>query len=337
MKLSAFSVVDPHPGEPTRNAERQKEVVRLAEAADSAGLASLWVAEHHFGESGLCPAPAVLLAACGARTRRLRLGSLVSVLPFHDPVEVAEEYALLDRLIDGRLNFGVGSGYIATELEGFGIDGTTKRERFDRGLETIRAAWDGAEVRVDRPGARPVRLNVRPVQTPHPPIWVAVQRREAIPHVAARGLSVALIPYATVKSVDELAQEIAEYRAALPTGARGEVAVAMHTFVGPDAHRARDSLQRYLDGRLATASTFYQQKVAADPHAAQASALEAAGFVLFGSAEEFRQRLLELEKIGVDELLAIVDFGDLPFRLSVETVRAMGVAVSDGAHPHESM
>ncbi|MGI0068038.1 MAG: LLM class flavin-dependent oxidoreductase [Thermoplasmata archaeon] len=337
MKRSVFSVVDPHPGEPTRNAERQKEVVRLAEAADSAGLSALWVAEHHFGDTGLCPSPAVLLAACGARTRRIRLGPLVSVLPFHDPVELAEEYALLDRLLDGRLNFGVGSGYVATELDGFGIDLTSKRERFDRALATIRSAWAGEEVRVDRPGSHPVRLNVRPLQLPHPPITVAVQRREAIRHVAEHGFSIALIPYATVKDRAELAEEIAEFRRAAPAGSTAQVAVAMHTYIGADVRRAREALQRYLDSRLASASTFYQHKVADDPHAAHASAIESSGLALFGSAEEFRREAAALEAIGVDELLAIVEFGDLPFRLTVESVRALGAAASEASDPHGSM
>ena len=129
MKLSAFSVVDEVPGR-----DRYREILDLAEAAEEGGLSGLWVAEHHFNPAGVCPSPPVLLAACGARTRRLRLGALVSVLPFHRPVDVAEEYSLLDRITGGRVNLGLGSGYIPTEFEGFGIDPASRHERFRRSV-----------------------------------------------------------------------------------------------------------------------------------------------------------------------------------------------------------
>ncbi len=322
MRLSAFTVVDAYPGPP--DVDRLHEVVRLAEAAEAAGLASLWVAEHHFHAGGVCPAPPILLAACGARTRRLRLGAMVSVLPFHSPIEIAEQYAMVDRLVGGRLNLGVGSGYIALEFDGFGLDPASKRERFDESLETIRSAFAGGEVRAAGPRARPVRLNVRPIQSPHPPLWIAVQRREAVPHVARKLASLALIPYATVADFAELRAEIAEYREAAPDGFRGEVAVGAHLYVGPHPDRARDALQRYLDSRLATQSAFYQEKVRRDPHHASARAIEEAGWALLGSPDEVRAGLRRFEEAGVDELLGIFDFGGLPIDEVLGSIRGLG-------------
>lgn len=324
MKLSAFTVVDEYPPGPGETPNRAKDVVALAEAAEAAGLSALWVAEHHFQPGGACPAPPVLLAACGARTQRLRLGVLVSVLPFHRPVELAEQFALLDQLIDGRLNLGVGSGYIPLEFEGFGIDPTTKRERFDAALKTLLAALEGNEVRMDGVTSVPVRINVRPVQRPHPPIWVAVQRREAIPFVARRGLSIALVPYATVANVTELGEQIKEYRDQLPPGVRGEVAVALHLYAGDRPGDARSAMQRYLDSRLATQSAFYQEKVRRDPRHASASAIEGSGFALFGSPQEILERLHAFEAIGVDEVLGIFDFGGLAAPAVSASVRALG-------------
>src|SRR5579871_5321892 len=106
VELSAFSVVDAYPEGVGQGRDRYGELLALAETADRAGLSAFWVAEHHFHPGGLCPSPPVVLAAAGARTRRIRLGCLVCVLPFHAPVEVAETYGLLDELIGGRLNFG---------------------------------------------------------------------------------------------------------------------------------------------------------------------------------------------------------------------------------------
>ena len=329
MKVGIFSVVDPDPRDPARNERRFAEAVRLAEAADAAGLSSVWVAEHHFGAAGLLPSPVVLLAAMGARTRRIRLGSLVTVLPFHEPVEVAEQFAVLDRLTDGRLNFGCGSGYLPDELDGFGVDAQTKRESFDRALDTILAAWSGAEVRVDRARATPVRLNVRPVQRPHPPVWIASQRREAIPFVARRGVSLALIPYATVGSLAELGEEIREFREAAPAGAQSEVAAAVHVYIGPNVAQARHALQEYLDGRLATMSTHYRRKVAADPRQARADAIEGSGVALVGDSPTVREGLRKLAAAGVDELLAMVDFGSIPTHEAERTIRSLGLLAAD--------
>jgi alkanesulfonate monooxygenase SsuD/methylene tetrahydromethanopterin reductase-like flavin-dependent oxidoreductase (luciferase family) len=324
VQLSVFSVLDGFPGElEFAGRNRYSELLSLADAAERSGLATVWVAEHHFLPSGLCPAPPVLLAAIGARTRRIRLGSLVSVLPFHSPIEIAEQYALLDQLIGGRLNFGVGSGYIPGEFEGFGIDPSQKRERFDRALETILTAFRGDEVRSEVPTARPVRLNVLPRQQPSPPIWVAAQRREALPFVARKGFSVALIPYATVQDVPELASEIEEFRAALPTGQTATVSAAFHIYAGPAPDRARAAFQRYLDSRLKTQSTFYQQKVQTDPRHASASALEENGLALIGGLNEIEEKVDALAEAGVDELLGIFDFGGISLSDAIGSVRRL--------------
>jgi alkanesulfonate monooxygenase SsuD/methylene tetrahydromethanopterin reductase-like flavin-dependent oxidoreductase (luciferase family) len=325
VRLSAFTVVDSY-GDRPRADDRLLEVVRLARIAEEAGLSALWVAEHHFHRGGVCPSPPVVLAACGAVTHTLRLGSMVSVLPFHRPIDVAEEYATLDRLLGGRLNFGVGSGYIPIEFEGFGVDPATKRERFDSALDAILSAFDGQEVRGDGPGARPVRLNVLPVQRPHPPVWVAVQRREAVQYVARRGLSLALIPYATVADRAELAEEIREYRAHVPAGGRGEVAIALHLYAGERPELARAAFRRYLESRLETQSTFYRQKTERDPAAAAPDGIERSGFAVFGPPEAVARRLAELSTIGVDEALGIFDFGGLEESEVERSVRSLGKA-----------
>lgn len=322
MKLSAFTIVDEYAD--ASSSHRLHDVVELAEAAEQGGLSALWVAEHHFLPSGVCPAPPVLLAACGARTRRLRLGSLVSVLPFHAPIELAEQYAVLDRLLDGRLNLGVGSGYIPAEFAGFGVDPASKRERFDARLEALLGALRGEEIRSESAAAPPVRINVRPVQSPHPPVWIAVQRREAVSFVARRGFSVALIPYATLAGMDDLRAEIRDFREHLPPGTHAEVAVGLHLYAGDRPDTARAALQRYLDSRRATQSAFYLEKVRADPRHGVARTIEESGWALFGSPAEVTHRLGEFARAGVDEVLGIFDFGGLPSSEVVGSVTALG-------------
>ncbi|MCI4329737.1 MAG: LLM class flavin-dependent oxidoreductase [Thermoplasmata archaeon] len=309
MHLSAFTVVDSYPEDVAAGRDRFAEVLALAETGDRAGLTAIWVAEHHFHAGGVCPSPPVLLSAIATRTRRIRVGALVSVLPFHNPVELAEQYAMVDRLAGGRLNLGVGSGYIPLEFEGFGVDPATKRERFDSALETLVAGLRGEAIVPSGTGRRP--LNVTPVQSPHPPLWIAVQRREALPFVARRGVSVALVPYATVASVEELGGQIAEFRSHLPKGAKVTVSVALHLYAGAHPERARTALQRYLDSRLAAQSAFYQDKVRRDPSHASAATIERTGFALFGGPADVVARLEPFRAAGVDEVLGIFDFGGL--------------------------
>jgi alkanesulfonate monooxygenase SsuD/methylene tetrahydromethanopterin reductase-like flavin-dependent oxidoreductase (luciferase family) len=323
LKLSVFTVVDGFPAGSDPERDRYAEVLRLAQEADRAGWHGFWVAEHHFHAGGTCPSAPVLLSACGQRTERIRLGSMVSVLPFHDPVRLAEQYALLDRLVGGRVNLGVGSGYIPLEFEGFGIDPSTKRERFEQSLSRLLSALKGEEWMPEGTPDRKIRLNVRPRQQPHPPVWIAVQRREALPFVAKKGVSVALIPYATVSGLDELAEEIREFRRHVPEGVRSEVAVALHLYAGAHVEQARASFQRYLDERLATQSTFYQQKVQHDPHSASAETIERSGLALLGRPKEIRERLDAFRAIGVDEVLGILDFGGIPFDYVQESLQAM--------------
>jgi alkanesulfonate monooxygenase SsuD/methylene tetrahydromethanopterin reductase-like flavin-dependent oxidoreductase (luciferase family) len=284
MRVGAFSVVEsrPSPGDELAGT-RYDELLRLIETADRSGLASFWIGEHHFQSSGLCPSPPVLLAAAGQRTSRIRLGSLVCVLPFHRPVDVAEEYALVDVLLHGRLNFGVGSGYVPLELDGFGVPAALKRELFDRNLAEIRSAFLGEPIQV--PGGGTVRINVRSPQSPHPPIWVAAQRRESIPHVARAGLGLALLPYATFRDPSDLAAAIREYRSALPEDVPGTVSVALPLYVGEDSARANRALDRHLASRVAASEGFYEGAVRRGPCTLTASAVARAGFSLFGSSE----------------------------------------------------
>jgi alkanesulfonate monooxygenase SsuD/methylene tetrahydromethanopterin reductase-like flavin-dependent oxidoreductase (luciferase family) len=320
MRTSAFSILEENGNGSSR--DRYREVLELAETAERIGLDAFWVAEHHFQPGGLCPAPAVLLAAIASRTTRLRLGSLVSVLPFHEPVDTAEQYALVDRISQGRLNFGVGSGYVPAELEGFGVDPESKRERFDRALDTILRAWEGGPVTTERAGSRPVHLNIRPAAAPHPPIWVAVQRREAIPYVARRGFSLALIPYATISGLEELQEETQEFRAALPAGRTAQVSAAFPVYAGADPASGLRSLQRYLDSRRTSGSVHYLKKVGRDPRQADAQTIVDSGLAFIGKSAELPEWLGRVADSHVDELLGIFDFGGLPLADSARSMRA---------------
>jgi natural product biosynthesis luciferase-like monooxygenase protein len=162
---------------PAEKTERQiiREQMELMRAAEELGFDSVWPAEHHFTEYGYCASPALSLAALASETKRIRLGTGVVVLPLNHPLRVAEDYATLDHLSDGRVDLGLGRGYQPLEFERYGVDQVTTRAQFEEGLEVIRQAWTRG--RVDFEGQhyrfKDVPIRPRPVQTPHPPIWMA--------------------------------------------------------------------------------------------------------------------------------------------------------------------
>ncbi|MCI4343043.1 MAG: LLM class flavin-dependent oxidoreductase [Thermoplasmata archaeon] len=325
MRLGAFSVVESRPAIDGADPNgRYDELLRLIETADRSGLASFWVAEHHFQSSGLCPAPPVLLAAAGQRTSRIRLGSLVCVLPFHRPIDVAEEYSLLDVLLHGRLNFGIGSGYVPLELEGFGVLASAKREAFDRNLAEVRAAFYGEPIQIEGGGC--VRINVRSPQVPHPPIWVAAQRRESVAPIARAGLGLALLPYATFRDRSDLGAAVQEYRRALPPGVPGSVSIALPMYVGEDSARAHRALDRHLASRAAASEGFFEGAVRRGPSTLSAAAVARSGFSVFGPSDTVADALEEFERLGVDEVLGMFDIGDLPVPEVVQSIRRAATA-----------
>ena len=147
------------------------------EFAEELGFDSVWLAEHHFTRYGIVPSGCrhgSMGIYAAARTKRIRIGTGVSVLTFHNPIFVAEETALLDALSQGRLDFGVGRGQVVYEYGNLNVDYNTRSERFSEILDVILGLWrrrpDSATTasfyHVDDMTIAPV-----PVQQPHPPVY----------------------------------------------------------------------------------------------------------------------------------------------------------------------
>src|SRR5207245_10300723 len=112
-------------------------------AAEALGYQSVWIAEHHFNDYGLCPAPQVLAAFLAARTRTLRLGMGVSLLPLHHPVDLAEQLAVLDVVSGGRLDVGIGPRGTLQDYQTFQSDRNDSRKRVEEGVALMRQCWSG--------------------------------------------------------------------------------------------------------------------------------------------------------------------------------------------------
>ena len=321
MRFGVFSVTDHYPAElPRTTAQLYGELLEQVEAAEALGFDSFWVAEHHFHEYGAIPSPPVWLAAAAQRTRRLRLGSAVVVLPFRNPLQVAEDYAMVDVLSGGRLNLGVGSGYLQHEYDGFGLDPQDKRERFDEALDIVLEAWRGErfsyEGRFHR--VREVKLNVVPLQRPRPPVWIAVLRNEAAAQVGKKGFPMMMIPYATSERIAELAETVAAFRQAF-TEAGGAPAAAsvpfgLHTYVteGPEraAAEAREAMERYVRTRLYARQRPFATLVEKD-------------LVAFGGPEDVVRVARRYEAAGYTDFLAIMNFGGLAHARVLQSMELM--------------
>jgi alkanesulfonate monooxygenase SsuD/methylene tetrahydromethanopterin reductase-like flavin-dependent oxidoreductase (luciferase family) len=321
VKFGIFSVVDHYPKElPRTSGQLYAELLEQVEAAEEWGFESFWIAEHHFHEYGGIPAPPIWMAAAAQRTKRIRLGSAVVVLPFDHPLRAAEDYAMVDILTSGRLNLGAGSGYLAHEFEGFGINPEEKRERFDEALEILLRAWTGERFSYEGKYHRvkDVQLNVVPVQKPHPPIWIAVLRNEAAPFVGRKGFPIMMIPYATTESLAEIAQAVKVFKEAFAeSGKEPALATApfgLHTFVADSFAEARahakEAMDRYVRTRL------YAKQRPFD-------LLVEKNLIAFGSPDEVIRVARLYADAGLTHFLAITNFGGLEHKKVLRSMELM--------------
>src|SRR3984893_19560285 len=142
MEFGYFTLSDNHYGNNPRSANEFVENI-TAEAlyADQIGMHSAWIGEHHFNSLGVLSSPDIVLAYIAARTKHIRLAPAVTVLPLHHPIRVAEQWATLDLLSNGRVDFAAGRGYDRREYEPFHVDFDNNQGIFEEGLEVVRQLW----------------------------------------------------------------------------------------------------------------------------------------------------------------------------------------------------
>ena len=205
----------------------------LIETADRAGFRTYHVAEHHATPLGMAPSPGIFLATVAQRTRRIRFGPLVYILPLYSPLRLIEEICMLDQLSGGRFELGVGRGISPYELAYCGLNFHEAAEMYTEALEVVLA---GLQTRRLTHRGRyyhylGVPIELEPVQKPHPPLWQGVVSPESAREAARRGASVAgNAPNATMKSIAEAYYE-ARQAAGSSVGGAGLVGAQRHVYV----------------------------------------------------------------------------------------------------------
>jgi probable F420-dependent oxidoreductase len=189
-----------------------RDYINYVREAEDLGFDSVFVVEHHFTGVGQVSASLGLLSYLAACTSRIRLGTAVLVLPWHNPVLLAEQAATLDLLSGGRLDFGVGKGYRDVEFSGFCVPMDEATERFDEAMDVIRKAWNSTG-RFSHHGKRwhydNIVVEPAPVQRPHPPFWLGAGSEESIRRAAREGYNLLLDQIAPI---DLTAERVAMFR-----------------------------------------------------------------------------------------------------------------------------
>jgi alkanesulfonate monooxygenase SsuD/methylene tetrahydromethanopterin reductase-like flavin-dependent oxidoreductase (luciferase family) len=209
MEFGYFTLSDNHYENNPRTANQfVADITDEALYADDLGMHSAWIGEHHFNSLGVLSCPDLVLSYVAARTRNIRLAPAVTVLPLHHPIRVAEQWATLDLLSNGRVDFAVGRGYDRREYQPFHVSFEDNQGIFEEGLELVRALW-AAEGRMSHHGQHysfdDVRITPKPVQKPIP-TYVGSFSKPSIELAARLGCGLIVAPFAAAISFGGLKQ-----------------------------------------------------------------------------------------------------------------------------------
>jgi alkanesulfonate monooxygenase SsuD/methylene tetrahydromethanopterin reductase-like flavin-dependent oxidoreductase (luciferase family) len=244
--------------EDSTTADYYDQCLRLAARADELGYNSIKTVEHSFYDyGGHSPNPCVFLSAVAARTRRIRLITGAVIPAFHHPAHLGGDLAMLDNMSKGRLDAGFGRAFLPKEFEVYGVPMSESRERFEEAIGMITRLW--TEDRVTARGKfwqlEDVHLMPRPVQKPHPPIWIAaISSEESFAYAAKNGFNLMIVPYAGKPGV--LPEFVKTYRklwaqSGHKPGAE-QIQVAQFCYVAEKGDEARRGFERICKRYLET-------------------------------------------------------------------------------------
>ena len=315
--------------DPTQQQRYYQEALDQVLWAEELGYESVWLTEHHFTRHGIISASLAVLAYLAGLTSRIRLATAVTVLPFHNPVQLAEQTATVDLLSNGRLDLGVGRGYQWGEFHRLNLSMAEADRRFDESMQVLKQAWTEDEP-FDHQGEfwtfNDMTVHPKPVQAPHPPVWVAASSPASMDRIVQRQWNLLIGQGLTAQQVGE---QIAYFRQASEAAgafdaSRVKVARAMHT--APTAAQARrdaetpflwfkqtaDEVSTPPDRRidlLPENFARYRRRFAAEAAFDYQNMTDQV--ILFGEPDQVAERVDTLRQMGVDSLILFVNFGGI--------------------------
>jgi alkanesulfonate monooxygenase SsuD/methylene tetrahydromethanopterin reductase-like flavin-dependent oxidoreductase (luciferase family) len=306
MKFGMFVIGDYHPQANKSLGDYYDQMLEQAERTERLGYESFWFGEHHFDFFGVVPSPPVIMSVAAKRTKKIRLGVAVSLLPYRNPILTAEEYAMVDILSNGRLDFGVGRG-TPPELVGFGVK-EDNRDLLVEALEVVKMAWSEGKISYrgkyyQIPG---VNLNVTPVQKPTPPLFFAALSEGSYKVAGEKGYPILGIPYASCKDIADMKQKIVFYKNTLAANghdpAKFDVIQCFHTHVAATEKEAdknaREGMVPYLTARLAVRPRNYDE-------------LYKQRMLLVGDPQHCIEQIEEIRATGTNYIIFLMNFATL--------------------------
>jgi alkanesulfonate monooxygenase SsuD/methylene tetrahydromethanopterin reductase-like flavin-dependent oxidoreductase (luciferase family) len=313
VKFGIFVFGDNHPELGRSNEAYYKEVLTMADWAEELGFVSFWLGEHHFYWYGSLPSPPMLIAALGQRTKKIRLGPAISVLPFHHPLLLAEEYAFADNLCGGRLNFAIGSGFSPIEYTNFGISIEEAKDRYWEAFDVILKAWrqqkfshEGKFYRFENS-----ELNLKPLQKPMPPTWVAASSDDTLKRSGELGFPIMVIPFARSGNILEVKQKndlfLESYFKAGHTE-KPDLIAALHVYVAETEKEATEPVRRYYDRIL----DYLRTSRRPGARVPEFDTVTREKLAIFSTPEQAIEILKQYEETGVTHVISMVNFGGVP-------------------------
>jgi alkanesulfonate monooxygenase SsuD/methylene tetrahydromethanopterin reductase-like flavin-dependent oxidoreductase (luciferase family) len=290
------------------------------------GFDQAWVTEHHFGGyGGTLPHPPTFLAAAAQMTSKIRLGVAVAVLPLHRPVDLAEAYAMVDVISNGRLDFGIGKGSEPVEYRKFGASRDEATPRFHESAVIIRQAWS------DRPinfhgefyAYQDVNILPKPVQRPHPPIWVGATRsEETFRWAGAEGFDLMTVPFIH-PTTDALHDLVKLYRDELAHAGhdfvRREVLGKFHIYVSDSFERGMREAAPFMKNYSAIHASVDPERKLTDRDIGSDMAR---GFIIVGDPERCGDTIQRWhEEGGITTFSGTFHFGGMPQEMALKNIR----------------
>jgi alkanesulfonate monooxygenase SsuD/methylene tetrahydromethanopterin reductase-like flavin-dependent oxidoreductase (luciferase family) len=340
-------------GRTDRNVYRNE--LRLGDLAEPLSFESLWGVEHHFTEYTMCPDVLQYLTYFAGRTHRIQLGSMVVVLPWHDPMRVAEQVVMLDHFSNGRFILGIGRGLGRVEFEGFGVNQEESRERFTEaaqmileGLERGYCEFDGKFVKQVRRDLRP-----RPFKSFRGRSYAAAVSPESSIIMAKLGIGILIIPQ---KPWDMVTKELSDYRRTFHevngTDAPPPVCAGW-TFCDEDADRARELAYRYIGGYWKTVVKHYEligdhltkmkgyesyaemQLKASAPGGVDAMTEFFMKLQVWGTPEQCYEKILDIQRrTGAEAFSAVFSYAGMPYDIAEANMRLFATEVMPELKKH---
>ena len=319
-----------------------RDDLRLALMAESLGFESLWGVEHHFTDYTMCPDVLQYLTFLADATERVQLGSMVVVLPWHNPMRVAEQIAVLDHVSNGRFVLGLGRGLGRVEFDGFGVSMDSSRERFTESAEMILTGLERGYCEYDGKLVKQVRREIRPkpFKSFRGRSYAAAVSPESGPVIAKLGLGMLIIPQ---KPWEMVTEELRNYNAVYQqvNGVPAPPSIcAGWVFCDEDAGRAEEKARQYIGGYWHTVLKHYElrgdhlaktkgyesyarmQQIASAPGGADAMIDFFLGLQVWGTPERCYQTIVDTQKrVGSDRFVGVFSYAGMPAAESERNMR----------------